>query len=332
MFNLENKVKSKKIFGKIMFYIILFSFFIVPYKSISDIIKPFILSYFITDIFIILFKIILEKLTKFQNFLDTLETVTNYIIYIVMGIDFSYLLYVLILFFCKKSEKIIFSDEIFSLLFFLLIGIIFLIPHIKRIIPLRIFKFDFEKKMMLANYFVYTIILIFMKHCLNGVIIKIENILSINIKYIDYQLIVCTVYLDRLKDMYSLGLICGTKEDIEKFEEIVEKNKDNPKLNYKVNKELIKYWEKYLEEDDSKLENIIKILSEINQEFFQCEKRKLDEKVDRLLSKDSSILNKSQKEDLKRIIKRKIKKDEILVLEFVLYKTDIEKIIGKVDG
>lgn len=319
MLNLENNLKSKKICGKIMFYVILFFFFIVPYKSISDIIKPFILSYFITDIFIILFKIILEKLTNFQNCLDT---VVNRIIYIVMGIDF---LYLLILFFCKKSEKIIFSNEIFSLLFFLLIGIIFLIPHIKRIIPLRIFKFDFEKKMMLASYLVYTIILIFVKHYLNGVIIKIENILSIDIEYMEYQLIVCAVYLDKLKDMYSLTLIGGTKEDIEKFEKIIKKNECNPKLNYNDNKKLIKEWKKYLEEDNPELENTIEKLSNINKEFFREKIIKLNEKIDNFNG------TKEQKKKLGSIRKRKINENEILVLEFILYKTDIEEIIGETD-
>ena len=322
MFNLENNLRPKKIFRKIMFYFILFYFFFIPYKNISDIIKPFILSYFITDIFIILFTFVLEKLSKFQNYLDIFA---NWIICIVMGIDILYLLYVYVLFFCKKSEKIIFSNEIFSLLFFLLISIIFIIPHIKKIWPLRIFKFDFEKKMMLVSYIAYTIILILMKYCLNGVIIKIENIFSVEIKYIDYQLIICAVYLDRLRNMYSLTLIGGTKEHIEKFEQIVEKNKHNPKLNYDNNKELIKEYKKYLEEDNPELENTIEKLSNINKEFFAEEIIKLNEKVDNFTG------TKKQKKKLRTIRKRKINENKILVLEFVLYKTDIEEIIGETD-
>ena len=312
---IEKKINLKIFLGKIVCYLLIVSFF-YQNKNISEAIMSFVLSYIITNVFIF-FSSKIKEIKKIKE-----NKILNCVFNITIGINILLMRY----FYLKQRYDIFFSYS-----FFLIILVAFMIPYIKEK-PFRILEIDSEKKLILISYVVYTTILVAIKCTFNNLLGRpIKDIIHIDVSYIEYQLIVCTVYLDRLKDMYSLTLIGGSKEDIEKFEEIVEKNKDNPKLNYKVNKELMKYWEKYLEEDDSKLENVIKILSEINQEFFQCEKRKLDEKVDRLLSKDSSILNKSQKEDLKRIIKRKIKKDEILVLEFVLYKTDIEKIIGKVD-
>ena len=317
MYDIESNIECKKKWGKYLFYIALFVFFFIPYKNVSDILKPFILSYFITDIFIILFKTFLKYLGELQDYLNT---VTNYIIYTVVGIDVLYLFGVRIFFLnslIKKPEEII-----FSFLFFLLLGIVFLVPHIKRK-PLRISKFDFEKKMMLVSYVVYTIILVIIPKCFN---LKIFNT---EIKYLEYQLIVCVVYLDRLKDMYSLGLICGTKEDIEKFEKIVENNKT--KINYDDNKKLIADWKRYLAEDNPELENTIKELSSINKKFFTEEIIKLNEKVDNLLSGNNFNITKKQKRTLKTIRKRKIEKREVLVLEFLLYKTDIEEIIGETD-
>lgn len=318
MCDIESNIECKKKFGKGCFYIALFAFFFIPYKNVSDILKPFILSYFITDIFIMLFKIFLKYLSEFQDYLDT---VTDYIIYIVVGIDVLYLFGVRICFFNSLIEKP--EEIIFSFLFFLLLGIVFLVPHIKKIIPLRISKFDFEKKMMLVSYIVYTIILVIITKFFN---LKIFNT---EIKYLEYQLIVCVVYLDRLKDMYSLGLICGTKEDIEKFEKIVENNKT--KINYDDNKKLIADWKRYLAEDNPELENTIKELSSINNKFFIEEIIKLNKKVDNLLSENNFNITKKQKRALKTIRKRKIEKREVLVLEFLLYKTDIEEIIGETD-
>lgn len=329
MLNLENNLKSKKIFGKIAFYIILGVFFFIPYKNISAIMKPFILSYFITNIFLMSYECILKYLSK-RRHIRILNFIVDFIISIIVVICFLYLAYVFYFFFIeKKPEKIIFFNEIFSLLFFLLIGIIFLIPHIKRSIPLRIFKFDFEKKMMLASYIVYTVILIFIKYYLNGIIIKIEKSFFINIEYIKYQLIVCTVYLNRLKNMYSLTLIGGTKEHIEKFEQIIENNKT--KINYDGNKKLIEDWKRYLAEDNPELENTIKGLSNINKKFFKEEIIKLNKKVEILLNGNKFIGTKKQKRDLESIIERKINKNEAPVLEFLLYKTDIEEIIDEID-
>lgn len=292
-----------------MCYVFFIFFFIFEDKNVSDTIKTFALSYIITDIFIFISSKV--KNIKLPNLVFVTAIVLN----------------IILVFIFRNNQKF---DIYFSYLFFIIILIAFIVPLIKSK-PFKILNLSSDKKLMLFSYIVYTTILVIIKCIFNSLGIPIKNIIHINVNYIEYQLIVCTVYLDRLKDIYSLTLIGGTKEDIEKFEKIVEKNKDNPKLNYEINKGLIKYWEKYLGEDDSELENIIKILSETNQEFFQCEKRKLDEKVDRLLSKDNFTLNKRQKKELKHIRKRKIKKDEILVLEFVLYKTDIEEIIDETD-
>jgi len=255
MYDIESNIECKKKWGKYLFYIALFVFFFIPYKNVSDILKPFILSYFITDIFIILFKTFLKYLGELQDYLNT---VTNYIIYTVVGIDVLYLFGVRIFFLnslIKKPEEII-----FSFLFFLLLGIVFLVPHIKRK-PLRISKFDFEKKMMLVSYVVYTIILVIIPKCFN------------------------------------------LKAD----------------------------WKRYLAEDNPELENTIKELSSINKKFFTEEIIKLNEKVDNLLSGNNFNITKKQKRTLKTIRKRKIEKREVLVLEFLLYKTDIEEIIGETD-
>ena len=332
MFNLENNLKSKKNFGKIMFYSILIILIIsdIPVMKslipdimkslIPDIMKPFIsvirgvlkitrsliFSYLITDFFIVGF----EKFGKRIRIDLGLKKIICFDIVMFM------------VFLVLKCEKIAFSYA-----FFLFILVAFLMPYIAGINLRKIsnLKVDPERKKMLFGYIIYTTILVIIKFSLNKLGFSINSIINIKISYIEYQIIVCTVYLDRLKNMYSLTLISGMKEHIEKFEQIVEKNKHNPKLNYDNNKKLIEEWKKYLEEDNSELENTIEKLSGINKEFFKDEKRKLDERIDRFTG------NKKQKKELKSIKKRKINENEILVLEFVLYKTDIEEIIGETD-
>lgn len=316
-YSIEKNLKIKEHAGRIMCYVLLLTFFLFP----LDEVKTFVLSYIITDIFTTyIFSYFLNKiknkLDKIMNIkilkLDLHFSIIN-CVFVVAIIANIFLVHV----FCRKIELL------FSYGFFIAILFAFLIPLENN--SFKTLKLDSGKKMMLVSYIVYTTILIIIKYCLNNGIIKIEQFLSIDIKYMEYQLIVCAVYLDKLKDIYSLTLIGGTKEDIEKFEKIIKKNKHNPKLNYDDNKKLIEEWKKYLEEDNPKLENTIEKLSGINKEFFKDEKRKLDERIDRFTG------NKKQKKELKSIKKRKINENEILVLEFVLYKTDIEEIIGETD-
>ena len=303
--SIEKEIKYKKLAGKLAFYIFFIFFFIDKNVSenVSDEIKTFALSYAVTDMFIFFS-------SKVKNI-----KIPNCVFVIAIGVN------IMLMFFFRKDQKF---DIYFSYFFFLIILIAFIIPSIK-IKPFKILKLSSDKKLMLFSYIVYTTILVIIKCIFNNLGIPIKNIIHINVNYIEYQLIVCTVYLDKLKDMYSLTLIGGTKEEIREFEKIVEKNKDNSKLNYELNKKLIKYWEKYLEEDDLKLENIIKILSETNKEFFKEKIEKLDKKIDEFNG------NSEQKKELNEIKNRKVDKEKILVLEFVLYKTDIEKIIGETD-
>lgn len=317
LFNIKNEIKKKGCMGRIAYY----SFFIALFSFPLAELKTFALSYIITDIFTTYIvgyfskklKIKLEKNINIKILkLDLHFRIINclFLVVIIVNIFFGYVFY-------KKVEMF------FSYVFFITILIASLIPLENK--PFKTLKLDSEKKLMLISYFVYTTILVVIKCTFNNLGIPIKNIIHIDVSYIEYQLIVCTVYLDKVRNMYSLNLIGGTKEDIEKFEQIVEKNKHNPKLNYDNNKKLIEEWKKYLEEDNPELENTIEKLSGINKEFFKDEKRKLDERIDRFTG------NKKQKEELKSIKKRKINENEILVLEFVLYKTDIEEIIGETD-
>ena len=203
--SIEKEIKYKKLAGKLAFYIFFIFFFIDKNVSenVSDEIKTFALSYAVTDMFIFFS-------SKVKNI-----KIPNCVFVIAIGVN------IMLMFFFRKDQKF---DIYFSYFFFLIILIAFIIPSIK-IKPFKILKLSSDKKLMLFSYIVYTTILVIIKCIFNNLGIPIKNIIHINVNYIEYQLIVCTVYLDKLKDMYSLTLIGGTKEEIREFEKIVEKTK-----------------------------------------------------------------------------------------------------------
>ena len=172
-----------------------------------------------------------------------------------------------------------------------------------------------KSKIILCGYFIYTFfICIFMK-------------ILFKANYIDYltiQLVFFSRYFDYLKNTLQSSIMVVNLKIINEIEKLIKKNKNEKQTKNSI--ELIKKLREAFEFDDvEKIKEIVKKLSSITSDLLFLEKIKIKKETKKFIIKNKN--NKKMIKKVKKILKRKIQ----TIVEFQLYKLDIEKIIGKVD-
>ena len=267
-------------------------FYLMQQKIVGD----FISSYLLLEFLNFLFNNMLEKLKK--NYKRNKNK--RYFV------DIIYLVILLIILLVNKEFVVIFT----------FLGMVFYIMfQFELYNPLK--YFTIKDKIILGGYLFYSIVVLIIK-----IILKLDND-----SYMTFQLVYFSKVFDYFKDKLTNGIVGGNLKIVDEFEKLNKKNNNQEQKLSTVT--LIDIWKKALEFDDKEeVKSTVLQLSETNKKFLKEMMKELDSKINK--TKKSKEITKKQIKELEKIVKRKVNKNEIPILEFMLYKTDAEKILRKV--
>lgn len=269
-----------------------FIFYLMQQKIVGG----FIISYVLLEFLNFLFNNMLEKLKK--NYKRNKNK--RYFV------DIIYLVILLIILLVNKEFVVIFT----------FLGMVFYIMfQFELYNPLK--YFTIKDKIILGGYLFYSIVVLIIK-----IILKLDND-----SYMTFQLVYFSKVFDYFKDKLTNGIVGGNLKIVDEFEKLNKKNNNQEQKLSTVT--LIDIWKKALEFDDKEeVKRTVLQLSETNKKFLKEMMKELDSKINK--TKKSKEITKKQIKELEKIVKRKVNKNEIPILEFMLYKTDAEKILRKV--
>lgn len=269
-----------------------FIFYLMQQKIVGD----FISSYLLLEFLNFLFNNMLEKLKK--NYKRNKNK--RYFV------DIIYLVILLIILLVNEEFVVIFT----------FLGMVFYIMFQYELYnPLK--YFTIKDKIILGGYLFYSIVVLIIK-----IILKLDNA-----SYMTFQLVYFSKVFDYFKDKLTNGMVGGNLKIVDEFEKLNKKNNNQEQKLSTIT--LIDIWEKALEFDDKEeVKSTVLQLSETNKKFLKEMMKELDSKINK--TKKSKEITKKQIKKLEKIVKRKVNKNEIPILEFMLYKTDAEKILRKV--
>ena len=269
-----------------------FIFYLMQQKIVGD----FISSYLLLEFLNFLFNNMLEKLKK--NYKRNKNK--RYFV------DIIYLVILLIILLVNEEFVVIFT----------FLGMVFYIMFQYELYnPLK--YFTIKDKIILGGYLFYSIVVLIIK-----IILKLDNAC-----YMTFQLVYFSKVFDYFKDKLTNGMVGGNLKIVDEFEKLNKKNNNQEQKLSTIT--LIDIWEKALEFDDKEeVKSTVLQLSETNKKFLKEMMKELDSKINK--TKKSKEITKKQIKKLEKIVKRKVNKNEIPILEFMLYKTDAEKILRKV--
>ena len=296
MFKIKKNLEIKFTFSKIIFYFMLiclgFIFYLMQQKIVGDFISYYLLLEFLN----FLFNNMLEKLKK--NYKRNKNK--RYFV------DIIYLVILLIILLVNEEFVVIFT----------FLGMVFYIMFQYELYnPLK--YFTIKDKIILGGYLFYSIVVLIIK-----IILKLDNA-----SYMTFQLVYFSKVFDYFKDKLTNGMVGGNLKIVDEFEKLNKKNNNQEQKLSTIT--LIDIWEKALEFDDKEeVKSTVLQLSETNKKFLKEMMKELDSKINK--TKKSKEITKKQIKKLEKIVKRKVNKNEIPILEFMLYKTDAEKILRKV--
>lgn len=291
----------KSVFAKGLFYFILMGLGIIFFLIQQKIVGIFIISYILLEILNCFFNIIFEKLKKKY----TIKIKKGYFIEIV----------------CLLLLMLLFINNEFIVIFTFLGMILYIIFQFELITtkdfnPLK--YFTIKDKAIFGGYLFYSIVVLVIKKKCN----------LDNDDYITFQLVYFSKIFDYFKDKLTNEIVGGNLKIVNEFEKINKKNDDEEQKQNSI--KLINIWKKSLEFDDKEeVKNTVLKLSKANKNFLKEKIKELDEQINKI--KKNNIATKKQIKKLEKIKNRTVNKNEISLVEFILYKTDAEKIISKVD-
>ena len=296
MFKIKKNLEIKFTFSKIIFYFMLICLGFIFYLMQQKIVGDFISSYLLLEFLNFLFNNMLEKLKK--NYKRNKNK--RYFV------DIIYLVILLIILLVNEEFVVIFT----------FLGMVFYIMFQYELYnPLK--YFTIKDKIILGGYLFYSIVLRIIK-----IILKLDNA-----SYMTFQLVYFSKVFDYFKDKLTNGMVGGNLKIVDEFEKLNKKNNNQEQKLSTIT--LIDIWEKALEFDDKEeVKSTVLQLSETNKKFLKEMMKELDSKINK--TKKSKEITKKQIKKLEKIVKRKVNKNEIPILEFMLYKTDAEKILRKV--
>lgn len=296
MFKIKKNLEIKFTFSKIIFYFMLICLGFIFYLMQQKIVGDFISSYLLLEFLNFLFNNMLEKLKK--NYKRNKNK--RYFV------DIIYLVILLIILLVNKEFVVIFT----------FLGMVFYIMfQFELYNPLK--YFTIKDKIILGGYLFYSIVVLIIK-----IILKLDND-----SYMTFQLVYFSKVFDYFKDKLTNGIVGGNLKIVDEFEKLNKKNNNQEQKLSTVT--LIDIWKKALEFDDKEeVKSTVLQLSETNKKFLKEMMKELDSKINK--TKKSKEITKKQIKKLEKIVKRKVNKNEIPILEFMLYKTDAEKILRKV--
>ena len=296
MFKIKKNLEIKFTFSKIIFYFMLICLGFIFYLMQQKIVGDFISSYLLLEFLNFLFNNILEKLKK--NYKRNKNK--RYFV------DIIYLVILLIILLVNEEFVVIFT----------FLGMVFYIMFQYELYnPLK--YFTIKDKIILGGYLFYSIVVLIIK-----IILKLDND-----SYMTFQLVYFSKVFDYFKDKLTNGIVGGNLKIVDEFEKLNKKNNNQEQKLSTIT--LIDIWEKALEFDDKEeVKSTVLQLSETNKKFLKEMMKELDSKINK--TKKSKEITKKQIKKLEKIVKRKVNKNEIPILEFMLYKTDAEKILRKV--
>ena len=296
MFKIKKNLEIKFTFSKIIFYFMLICLGFIFYLMQQKIVGDFISSYLLLEFLNFLFNNMLEKLKK--NYKRNKNK--RYFV------DIIYLVILLIILLVNEEFVVIFT----------FLGMVFYIMFQYELYnPLK--YFTIKDKIILGGYLFYSIVVLIIK-----IILKLDNN-----SYMTFQLVYFSKVFDYFKDKLTNGIVGGNLKIVDEFEKLNKKNNNQEQKLSTIT--LIDIWEKALEFDDKEeVKSTVLQLSETNKKFLKEMMKELDSKINK--TKKSKEITKKQIKKLEKIVKRKVNKNEIPILEFMLYKTDAEKILRKV--
>ena len=296
MFKIKKNLEIKFTFSKIIFYFMLICLGFIFYLMQQKIVGDFISSYLLLEFLNFLFNNMLEKLKK--NYKRNKNK--RYFV------DIIYLVILLIILLVNEEFVVIFT----------FLGMVFYIMFQYELYnPLK--YFTIKDKIILGGYLFYSIVVLIIK-----IILKLDNN-----SYMTFQLVYFSKVFDYFKDKLTNGIVGGNLKIVDEFEKLNKKNNNQEQKLSTIT--LIDIWEKALEFDDKEeVKSTVLQLSETNKKFLKEMMKELDSKINK--NKKSKEKTKKQIKKLEKIVKRKVNKNEIPILEFMLYKTDAEKILRKV--
>ena len=308
--NKKNYLDQKEIVGKILLYLILISvIYILGYiqykisgfyevkkinnaKELLKTVKYFVISYVILEFLNFIFQHTEKKLKRSSfNYFFLVPMIIGIIVTV-----FSYFI----------SKTVFFS---------FLILYILILPFVISLIGLKIKDIKYigiRGKLVFGNYIIYSLLILLIS-------MKWDDL-----KYLTFQLIVFCKIFDYLKDIIVSTLIGWNLKEINGLKQLIKNNTD--KIKKKESEKLIEQLKEAFE--FSNIENIkekVVELSNINLDYLCNEKLKIEKKV--IEFKKNNRNNEKLCKKLDKILSRKFK----TIIEFQIYKIDIEKIIGKVD-
>ena len=308
--NKKNYLDQKEIVGKILLYLILISvIYILGYiqykisgfyevkkinnaKELLKTVKYFVISYVILEFLNFIFQHTEKKLKRSSfNYFFLIPMIIGIIVTV-----FSYFI----------SKTVFFS---------FLILYILILPFVISLIGLKIKDIKYigiRGKLVFGNYIIYSLLILLIS-------MKWDDL-----KYLTFQLIVFCKIFDYLKDIIVSTLIGWNLKEINGLKQLIKNNTD--KIKKKESEKLIEQLKEAFE--FSNIENIkekVVELSNINLDYLCNEKLKIEKKV--IEFKKNNRNNEKLCKKLDKILSRKFK----TIIEFQIYKIDIEKIIVKVD-
>ena len=308
--NKKNYLDQKEIIEKILLYLILISvIYILGYiqykisgfyevkkinnaKELLKTVKYFVISYVILEFLNFIFQHTEKKLKRSSfNYFFLIPMIIGIIVTV-----FSYFI----------SKTVFFS---------FLILYILILPFVISLIGLKIKDIKYigiRGKLVFGNYIIYSLLILLIS-------MKWDDL-----KYLTFQLIVFCKIFDYLKDIIVSTLIGWNLKEINGLKQLIKNNTD--KIKKKESEKLIEQLKEAFE--FSNIENIkekVVELSNINLDYLCNEKLKIEKKV--IEFKKNNRNNEKLCKKLDKILSRKFK----TIIEFQIYKIDIEKIIGKVD-
>ena len=308
--NKKNYLDQKEIVGKILLYLILISvIYILGYiqykisgfyevkkinnaKELLKTVEYFVISYVILEFLNFIFQHTEKKLKRSSfNYFFLIPMIIGIIVTV-----FSYFI----------SKTVFFS---------FLILYILILPFVISLIGLKIKDIKYigiRGKLVFGNYIIYSLLILLIS-------MKWDDL-----KYLTFQLIVFCKIFDYLKDIIVSTLIGWNLKEINGLKQLIKNNTD--KIKKKESEKLIEQLKEAFE--FSNIENIkekVVELSNINLDYLCNEKLKIEKKV--IEFKKNNRNNEKLCKKLDKILSRKFK----TIIEFQIYKIDIEKIIGKVD-
>ena len=261
-------------------------------KELLKTVKYFVISYVILEFLNFIFQHTEKKLKRSSfNYFFLIPMIIGMIVTV-----FSYFI----------SKTVFFS---------FLILYILILPFVISLIGLKIKDIKYigiRGKLVFGNYIIYSLLILLIS-------MKWDDL-----KYLTFQLIVFCKIFDYLKDIIVSTLIGWNLKEINGLKQLIKNNTD--KIKKKESEKLIEQLKEAFE--FSNIENIkekVVELSNINLDYLCNEKLKIEKKV--IEFKKNNRNNEKLCKKLDKILSRKFK----TIIEFQIYKIDIEKIIGKVD-